>query len=202
MATLQSLVPMVIEKPQLRDIMMLYVAAYVFLLRVPSEGLPMAAHASPEGKEVPIFSIQNSEAVLWFPFRKNKLYPSQLVRPCWCRCCPLTCPVHALGRYMQQWPRGSQPFAHIPKAQALLALRELLSEIGVPDVAEYGTKGFRRGHAEDLRRGGGRLAEILGAGDWSSAAFRNYLDMEKLESDRVAEAHGCLTDSEDSDDEF
>ena len=79
MATLQSLVPMVIEKPQLRDIMMLYVAAYVFLLRVPSEGLPMAAHASPEGKEVPIFSIQNSEAVLWFPSARTSYTPRS-----WC----------------------------------------------------------------------------------------------------------------------
>jgi len=97
---------------------------------------------------------------------------------------------------MQQLPPGTQPFAHIKAAQALLALREMLGELGVPGAGAYRTHDFRRGHAEDLRLGGARLYEILAAGDWKSAAFLSYLDKEGLERDQVIEAQTGFSDSE------
>jgi len=198
--TLQKLVTMVIEKPCLRDLVMLFIASYAFLLRVPSEGIPMAAHSASAGDPTPIFSVTESAATLWFPFRKNMLWPSQQVRKCWCKNCPLTCPVHILGAYMRGLPGGSQPFAHIVPAQAVTALRELLGEAGVTNASLHRLHDFRRGHAEDLCRGGARLCEILAAGDWKSAAFLAYLDKERLEMDRVIEAQTGFSDSEEEDD--
>ena len=59
---------------------------------------------------------------------------------------------------------------------------------------------FRRGHAEDLRRGGSRLYEILAAGDWKSGAFLAYLDRVSLERDQVIEAQTGFSDSDEEDD--
>ena len=53
----------------------------------------------------------------------------------------------------------------------------------------YRLHDFRRGHANDIWKVGGTLADILSAGDWSSAAFQTYLDRCQLESARVSAAH-------------
>ena len=200
LAVLQQLVTCVLVKPELRELAMLFVASYAFLLRLPSEGIPMAAHTAPAGCQTPVLSVGESSVTLWFPTRKNKLWPSQQVRACWCRSCTLTCPVHVLGAYMRALPAGTQPFAHIRASQALLALRELLAELHIPNAGVFRTHDFRRGHAEDLRRGGSRLYEILAAGDWKSGAFLAYLDRVSLERDQVIEAQTGFSDSDEEDD--
>ena len=200
LAVLQQLVTCVLVKPELRELVMLFVASYAFLLRLPSEGIPMAAHTAPAGCQTPVLSVAESSVTLWFPTRKNKLWPSQQVRACWCRSCTLTCPVHVLGAYMRALPAGTQPFAHIRASQALLALRELLAELHIPNAGVFRTHDFRRGHAEDLRRGGSRLYEILAAGDWKSGAFLAYLDRVSLERDQVIEAQTGFSDSDAEDD--
>ena len=172
----QMMLVQVLAKPELKDLVMLFLASYVFLLRLPSEGLPLAVRAAPGGKEVPVFSGTEAEVRVWFPFRKNRFYPTEQTRKCWCSCCPATCPTHVLGPYMTSFESGTQPFAHIPKGQALVALRELLLELGVADALVYRTHDLRRGHAEELRLKGGRLCDILSAGDWASKAFMSYLD--------------------------
>ena len=179
------------SRSELHDLLMVFIAAYAFLLRVPSECLPMAAHSAPKGMEVPVFMLRGREAVLRLPFRKNRLFPTEIVRSCWCSSCKLTCPVHAFGAFMQNLPAGARPFASFNPGQTLLALRELLCELDVEHAMLYRMHDFRRGHAEDLRRlPGTTLGEILEAGDWSSGAFKDYLDRKSLERDRVAAAHG------------
>jgi len=201
----QDLMMQLLMRPYLKELLMLFLTAYTFLLRVPSEGLPICAHQAEAGLEAPVLHVRSGEIELWLPRRKNRLYPTRLVRRCWCEQCRLTCPVHVLGAYMASLRPGARPFLHISASQALLALRELLCELNVEHAMSHRLHDFRRGHAEDLRRAGGRLGEILEAGDWSSGAYRDYLDKCRLERDRVAEAHGgCLpSDSEScgSDDE-
>ena len=183
--------------------MLLFIASYAFLLRLPSEGLPMAAHVMPQGlvgdSRVPVFKVvAGNQVVVWFPFRKHRLWPTQAARGCWCAKCGMTCPVHTLGAYMKSLAPGTQPFAHISSYRALNTLRSMLSRLGVPNASKHGTHDFRRGHAEDLRKGKARLQEILAAGDWKSAAFMAYLDKAGLERDAVLEAQLTgLTDSED-----
>ena len=48
---------------------------------------------------------------------------------------------------------------------------------------------MRRGHADDLRRAGKSLKEILQAGECKSPAFLAYLDMDTMEHDLVVDAH-------------
>ena len=179
------------DRPELNELAMIFLASYAFLLRVPSECLPMAAHEAPCNSEVPVFCIRGGEAVLRLPFRKNRLFPTETVRSCWCKSCKSTCPVHVFGAFMRGLPAGARPFALFNPGQTLLALRELLCELGIEHAMLHRLHDFRRGHAEDLRRlPGTTLGDILDAGDWSSGAFKDYLDRRNLEKDRVAAAHG------------
>ena len=46
---------------------------------------------------------------------------------------------------------------------------------------------------------GGRLSEILQAGEWTSLAFAKYLDMNQLETSAVIEAHVIDSDDDEHD---
>ena len=202
MGLLQRMMTLVIDRPHLKDLLAIFLASYVFLLRLPSEGLPLAAHSAPlGGKPVPILSCTADSVSIWFPSRKNRIWPSTQVRRCWCSKCSLICPVHMLGGFFRNLEPGTQPFKHIGPAQALLALRELLAELQVPDASVYRTHDFRRGHAEDMRCSGHKLCEILAAGDWNSAAFMIYLNKMQLECDAIEEAHAGFSDSDTGSDE-
>ena len=73
----------------------------------------------------------------------------------------------------------------------------MLAELKVPDANMYRSHDFRRGHAEDMRRNGATLGEILRAGDWRSPAFLFYLDRAQLDHDRTVEAHALVSSDED-----
>ena len=179
---------------ELLELVMLCGMSYAFLLRVPSEGLPVAAHGSTNAR-LPVFSIRGDTAQLYLPKRKNRSSPSTLYRKCWCKKCPMTCPVHIVGKYFMKLKWGTQPFQRMRPDTVMRDLRRLLMQLHVPEAVEYRTHDLRRGHAEDLRQGGSTLGEILRAGDWKSPAFLQYLDQDQLERDRTAEAH--MVDSSD-----
>ena len=82
-----------------------------------------------------------------------------------------------------------------------MLLRRLLAEAGVPEADKYTSHDLRRGHADDMRRGGATLGEILRAGDWRSPAFLAYLEKEQLEFDRVCEAFDLVSEADDECDE-
>ena len=219
LAMIQQMVTELPARPELRELVMLLLAAYIFLLRVPSEALPMSAK---QGHEVPVFALEDGLAVLRLHKRKNRLQPTVQHRPCWCAKCKLTCPVHVLGAYMQQLSPGTQPFAHLTPVAATNGLRLLLEEIGpymwstinclsqfvlifwsagIDNAHMYRLHDLRRGHADDMRRNGATVAEICRAGDWKSAAFLWYLNMVELELDRVVEAYGLRVDESGSEGE-
>ncbi len=198
MSMLQAMVPLMLQRPAERHMLMLILAAYTFLLRVPSEALPMAAHRAPDGRVTPVFRIVGRDTVeLLLPKRKNRKTPSTIARPCWCSSCPITCPVHVLGAYMNSVPTCVQPFSGISPHEARAGLRSLLAAVGIANAERYWCHDLRRGHAEDLRRGGATLAEILRAGDWKSPAFLAYLDLKQLELDRTCEVHLEDSDADD-----
>ena len=119
-----------------------------------------------------------------------------LTRKCWCKQCPLTCPVHVLGPYFSEFQCGVKPFAEFSAGMALTRLRYTLSLLGVLDAVKYRTHDLRRGHARDLQENGASLGEILAAGQWRSPAFLSYLDPDELEGGAVVEAH--MEESSDS----
>ena len=107
---------------------------------------------------------------------------------CWCSDLKLCCPVHVLGKFFRSLTVGSMPF-HIHADKARQNLRELLRLAGIPKYECYATHDIRRGHADDLRKSGTQLNAFLRAGEWTSAAFRAYLDEESLWNDAIHEAH-------------
>jgi hypothetical protein len=130
----------------------------------------------------------------------------------------VTCPVHVIGPVVNRCKPGQALFEGITAASALAVLREWLMEIGVEDARAYRTHDLRRGHALDLQLSGsplpifqeggsGRmcwsdfvagapLVEVLRAGEWSSPAFMEYLDLHRLERDAVIQAHADESESE------
>jgi hypothetical protein len=180
-----------------------YMAAYGFLLRVPSELLPVTKGKNGDAdKPLPAgahscLSLCGTALVLGLAHRKNRPRGSVLRRGCWClsRSAGL-CPVHALGEWVNSFPRGSTPFAGVTAGHARTLLKARLIQLRTPKAALCWLHDFRRGHAQDLVDHGGRLNEIL-AGEWSSPSFTRYLNLEQLETPFVVEAH--LDDSEAED---
>jgi len=177
---------------------MLYKVAYVFLNRVIDEALPIViGNVGQADQQLPpkvhsCLSMVDKELVLRLAHRKNKPHGSVLRRTCWCKGGEMAkkcCPVHEVGRGMSSWQAGATPFKHLKGAAVLATLRRRLALLAVADAASYVTQDFRRGHARDLQANGATLAEILKAGEWKSPAFMSYLDLDKLETEAVIEAH-------------
>ena len=109
--------------------------------------------------------------------RKNKPGGSRLVRTCWCKEDPSTCPLHQLGPWLASKRVGESLFPGVTAGRALITLRSMLATLGVPGAMEYRTHDLRRGHAKDLQISGASLWTILRAGEWRSPAFLTYLDL-------------------------
>ena len=170
---------------------MAYLCTYVFLLRMPSECLPIRlATGSPTDEEQQaVITVSADEVSLKLKRRKNRDGGSILHRRCWCSHCRLTCPVHALGQFLRQCGPGSAPFACFGPSGVLSALRSWLRVLNIENATQYRTHDIRRGHARDLQAAGSSLSEILKAGEWRSAAFLSYLDRDDLECEATLVAH-------------
>ena len=182
------------------DLGMLFLMAYIFLLRVPSEGLPATCGNCPDaplqGRHSAV-GVVGCELVLTLAKRKNRPHGATLRRSCLCPGGRPICPVHVLAPWLGSSPDGAQPFVHLSAAKATAGLRDLLTSLGVPDAHEYRLHDFRHGHARDLTGATSDLRTILDAGQWTSPAFMKYLDMSKIETDMIVQAH--QDDSEDED---
>ena len=180
---------------------MLWLVAYTFLLRVPSEALPIArgsAEAFWEGQAM-LYLEGKDTLVLRLKNRKNKPRGSTLRRKCICESDTRTCPIHVLWhKFLEPMERGSQPWAEITGGMARSQLRETLQELGIPNAFAYGTQDFRRGHAKDLQLAGATFPQILAAGEWKGRAVATYVDLDSLERDLALEA-AMQSDEEDCD---
>ena len=120
---------------------MLYLSAYVFLLRVPSECLPMRKGSGLFGSEgyshKSVICVNDSEVVLHLSSRKNRPKGSRLIRKCWCAACPDTCPVHVLGKFFNGLADGCQPFVHTTPHVLLRVLRSRLASLAVEEAHLY-----------------------------------------------------------------
>ena len=109
---------------------MLFLAAYICMLRAPSEGLPVVC-ISPARLEAikrakgmcrgrpPVACVTDTH-VEWFMWRrKNINRPTSLKRACWCTTCKRTCPVHVLGGFLKTQHEGARPFASFPEVRCV-----------------------------------------------------------------------------------
>ena len=186
--------------PSGRALRMLFLTAYILLLRLPSEALPIyvARASDPPRADEPksCLRFEGNSISLTLLWRKNRASPLTMTRTCWCARCKATCPVHTLGKFCAEIASG-RPFAHFRPDVVLSELRAALQELGVPQHQAFRTHDFRRGHAQDMAVRGSRLADILRAGDWRSAAFLSYLEKDELEAGAIREAHGDPSSSDD-----
>ena len=183
---------------------MMYLAAHAFLLRVRNGCLPLAvrnggAGVGPSSGSESILCLSHcgSRLLCRLSSRKNKQHGSVLERTCWCSTRSSgTCPVHVLWPWLAKLPEGARPWGGVCGQTALSGLRRRLEQLGLPDPGSYRLHDFRRGHAQDLLEGGSSLTLILKAGEWKSAAFLRYLQVEELEARAVLEAHMNLSEAE------
>ena len=188
-------------EPKTKAIAMAFLTSYVFLLRLPSECLPLkvAAGCPSDAESQSVITVSQDSLSLRLRRRKNREGGSVLVRKCWCKQCRVTCPLHVLGPFFISCGAGAHPFAPFDGRSALAILRGWLVQLQVKEASHYRTHDFRRGHARDMLRAGARLHEILHAGEWRSAAFLQYLDKVELECE--ATLHDQLDESSDDDTE-
>jgi hypothetical protein len=178
----------------------LWILAYAFLLRVPSEALPCVygGRSFHPGAQSSICFTDDGKVGLRLARRKNKPRGTTLWRLCWCRQSATTCPVHALARACEGMAPGQALFPGSRPADVLSQLRVCLGRLGVPRASEYRSHDFRRGHAQDMAASGADLASILAAGEWRSPAFLAYLSREELEGEAILQAHLADSDGEEA----
>ena len=190
LATVRQMVALTCEGAAPRTMVMLFLTAYIFLLRLPSEALPIVRGCIGwHNEEQAVLTLENDRLVLRLRRRKNRLHGSVLKRSCWCANCRSTCPVHSVWPFFRNFEVGTKPFSGISPGMALAGLRGLLNDLKVPQSGIYRTHDLRRGHARDMQKNGSTLCQILEAGQWKSPAFLTYLDVQALEHDAVVEAH-------------
>ena len=177
--------------PRVLGVAMAFLMTYTFLLRMPSECLPIAVgNGGPAEADLHAVVVVTADRLtLHLKRRKNRESPSTMQRSCWCSSCRLTCPVHRLGKYFLDCGMGASPFHFLDARSSLSILRGWLRHLDIQAPLQYRTHDFRRGHARDMARTGARLHEILKAGDWKSAAFLSYQDRIELERGAVSESH-------------
>ena len=85
----------------LKTAAMIFLAAYVFLLRMPSECLPITVcgEGFDDDRLQSRIHAHEGELVLVLKSRKNKPGGSVLKRTCLCAQCPRACPIHVLAAY-------------------------------------------------------------------------------------------------------
>lgn len=146
-----------IAQSNLESFGMLCLFAYAFLLRVPSEALPVLAGGN--GKSV--LTQEGEFLVLALTRRKNRSQGSRLERGCWCAECKDTCPLHVLGPFLAKFPVGAPVFCGFTPSSTLKCLRAVMRTLKAPRASEYKTHDFRRGHAKDLQVSGETVGVLL-----------------------------------------
>ena len=140
------------QEPRMHTLSMLFLLTYVFLLRLPSEALRLRARTGDHR-----VTVEGDAVVISLPGRKSRSAPCRLVRSCWCRSDPKTCPRHVVGEWVLSQESGCMLFQGISGGSALASLREMLGVLGVERHHVFRTHDLRRGHAKDLQLSGTRF---------------------------------------------
>ena len=136
-----------------RQLATLWQLSYAFLLRVPSEALPMRK-GTPVGQRA-----HQCQSLIWreddcvcmrLLRRKNRPHGSGVMRrKCSCPGASRFCLVHYVwDGYVANLEEGEQLFEGISDGFARTRLHALLRQLAVPDAELYRLHDFRRGHAE------------------------------------------------------
>ena len=137
--------------------------AWVFLLRVQSEALPLETGTAEEAKSAALGNGRHS--AVWVNLlentihlrlarRKNRPNGSWLTRKCTCKESGLTlCCVHRMATYLAGKPAGSRLFPLTPP-RFLATIQRMLKLLEFPWAANLTLKGFRARRATDMAKKG------------------------------------------------
>lgn len=166
----------------------IFLLAWQFLLRGPSEAVPIEwgseqeLYSLPPGRHSAIWVNADGATSLRLKRRKNRPQGSLLRRPCLCPAAPaVMCPGHRLLASSSGWQPG-QRLCLLTPSQLLTKLHRLLAMLLVAAPERYRWKGFRAGKASCMAAAGKPLPQILQAGEWRSAAMLAYVDPDILDA--------------------
>ena len=180
---------------------MMYLGAYVFLARVPSELLTWQFDGmrltNREAMDVSV-GIQYTEVEMRVHMtkRKNAQLGDSVRRACSCHLCRALCPIHVLGPWLSTFEIGGFPFGSLSASTTTRKLRMDLEAIGVTDAILYSLHSFRRGGANDMKELGCSVEDLQRAGGWNSRACFDYIMPEDMD---VGGAIAFMVDDSDSD---
>ena len=123
MKTIEQLMALAEQRAQLASVASLFLITYIFLLRLPSEALPLTVGQNTSTNEI---FMDGGCLVVVLARRKNKANGSKLTRRCWCARSRPTCPVHVVGRMLGRFQKGARLFAGWTPSSALGELRSML----------------------------------------------------------------------------
>ena len=169
----------------------LYLLSYWFLLRVPSEGLPLVlsvSHASPPPHSKLII-VSADTTCLVFGRRKNDDAPSTWTRSCKCNLSPELCPVHTLAKFTARLVPGNPLFPRLTKEAFNRTLKRRAHTIGLAGAEKASSKAFRRGHSRDLHDADCPSARLMKYAGWRSRAIFSYVPIAKIVE--KASEHAC-----------
>ena len=181
---MERIVDWCVQHDRFKEFAAIFVLAYSFQLRAPSELLGVTAG---KGSGPMAIYSEGSRTYLQLRRRKNKIWGSRLWRECSCSAGRTTCPRH-LGHLLRGAAKGEPLFGGITPAKTLDVLREILKRLEIPNAEPYRTHDLRRGHTLDLQAARTSLQDMKRGGEWRSSAIASYLDLARLEADAVAEA--------------
>ena len=146
----------------------LYVLAYWFLGRVPSEclALRLGASETKAPRDRKLLVVGNSSVRILYNRRKNQDYRSAETRTCKCHIERFLCPVHVLIAYTRRLQHGDLVFPNLTPSAVNAVLRRRAAEIGIDHPHKVTSKAFRRGHSHDLVQADSPPAQVLGMGGW------------------------------------
>ena len=133
-AMMRNMILSVEQNIETQSFAMLWLAAYIFLLRLPSEALPMVrGDGGPMvGEQSTLYLDSGGRLCLALRRRKNRQGGSLLRRTCACAACPSVCPVHALwGQFFSLLPIGTKPWSQVSADRARRQLRSTLERLQV-----------------------------------------------------------------------
>ena len=171
-----------------------------FLLRVPSECLPLRGQQAGEDLDSEerlarraVIGLSGAKVVIKLDRRKHMASGSRLVRACICddyspdslelHIPQLLCPASQLWPAIRQrTPVGELLFPGWNGKRVLSDLRGFAAEREWPRGARLGTHSFRIGAAKAALEAGGSFSQLLRSGQWRSPAYRRYLDLGREEA--------------------
>ena len=171
--------------------------AFLFMLRLPSEALPLK-RALPSDRLL-CNDISSSPAVIGLrefhgeqrlviklAKRKNTRDAFSATRPCFCGDNFLlprhNCPIHRFWKaVIATVAPGAPLFPNLQGKNFSRILRAVLGKLEIPDAEKYSSHCFRRGAAAAILNSGSTLSEIMRTGGWASSSFKVYLDLHRSE---------------------